>query len=570
MRTARYHRKMKDSVQEIKERLNIQDIVAPYVKLARAGKSLRGLCPFHKEKSPSFHVSPDRGSWHCFGCGLGGDGFSFVEKVEGVDFKGALKILAEKAGVTIEYSQGGGREDTSRKDRLRALMGRASEWYAGKLSGSPAEVYAKQRGLSDETVQVWRLGFAPDAWRALLEALTAEGFTIEELLAAGLIKEADGKPGTYYDRFRNRLMFPIRDSAGRTIAFTGRALAADDLAKYLNSPETDLYHKSEILFGMDRAKDAIRTRGFTMLVEGQMDAIHAHQAGFQNTVALSGTALSEKHVTLMKRYSENLMLVLDADTAGLTATARSAALALRAGLRVKGVRLPVGKDPADVLTADAKDFSQRVAAGKPIVEYFLAELAERERDPHRLLRVAESVVLPLISAMPSPMEREHFAQSAARTLGLSVETIRESLNRLPKQQKTDDGSLPRPPQKTDSRSSRAIRSETLLALLHAYPTTPLANRVKTEYLRIVEAQELPTDIPPESVLLQAEQSFGENPEEGAADELLRAFEEMVIREAYQEAVMNLRRAEAAGDAEKVETAHAECAKLSARLAAFGR
>lgn len=560
---------MKDSVQEIKERLNIQDIVGPYVKLTRAGKSLRGLCPFHKEKSPSFHVSPERGSWHCFGCGLGGDGFSFIEKIEGVDFKGALKILAEKAGVRIEYSQGGSREDASKKDRLRALMSRASEWYASKLSGSPAEAYAKQRGLSDETVRAWRLGFAPDAWRALLEALTAEGFTIEELLAAGLIKEADGKPGTYYDRFRNRLMFPIRDSAGRTAAFTGRALAADDLAKYLNSPETDLYHKSEILFGMDQAKDAIRTRGFTMLVEGQMDAIHAHQAGFQNTVALSGTALSEKHVTLMKRYSENLMLVLDADTAGLTATARSAALALRAGLRVKGVRLPVGKDPADVLTVDAKDFSQRVAAGKPIVEYFLAELAERERDPHRLLRVAESVVLPLISAMPSPMEREHFAQSAARTLGLSVETIRESLSRLPKQQKTDDPLL-RPHQKTDSRSSRVIRSETLLALLHAYPTTPLANRVKTEYLRIVEAQELPTEIPPEPVLLQAEQSFGENPEEGAADELLRAFEEMVIREAYQEAVMNLRRAEAAGNTEKVEAAHAECAKLSARLAAFGR
>mgnify|MGYP001579597395 CR=1 FL=1 len=232
-----------DTVQQIKERLSIQDIVAPYVKLKRAGRSLVGLCPFHKEKTGSFHVSLERGSWHCFGCGLGGDGFSFIEKIEGVDFKGALKLLAEKAGVTIEYSGKGNKEDASKKERLRALMSRAGEWYAGKLSRSPAEAYAKKRHLTSETVVAWRIGYAPEAWRALLEALTAEGFTVPELLAAGLIKEADGKPGTYYDRFRNRLMFPIRDNAGRVVAFTGRALGSDDPAKYLNSPETELYHK---------------------------------------------------------------------------------------------------------------------------------------------------------------------------------------------------------------------------------------------------------------------------------------------------------------------------------------
>src|SRR5487761_2400530 len=173
---------MTDTVAQIKERLNIQDIITPYVKLTRAGKSLVGLCPFHKEKTPSFHVSPERGTWHCFGCSLGGDGFSFIEKVEGVDFKGALKILAEKAGVVIEYSRGESREDTSKKEKLRALMSRASEWYAEKFPGSPADEYAKRRGFTIETAHSWRLGFAPDAWRALLEALTAEGFTIEELL----------------------------------------------------------------------------------------------------------------------------------------------------------------------------------------------------------------------------------------------------------------------------------------------------------------------------------------------------------------------------------------------------
>ena len=238
------------------------------------------------------------------------------------------------------------------------------------LKGSTAEKYAKSRNLTDETIRTWRLGFAPDAWRALLEALTAEGFTIQELLAAGLIKEADGKQGTYYDRFRNRLIFPIRDIAGRVVAFTGRALAADDQAKYLNSPETDLYHKSEILFGMDAAKDAIRTRGFTCLVEGQMDVLLAHQAGFTNAIALSGTALTERHLALMKRYSENLMLILDADQAGFKATARSAELALRQGLRVKAARLPEGKDPADLISEDSKEFSLRIKNAKPIVEFF--------------------------------------------------------------------------------------------------------------------------------------------------------------------------------------------------------
>jgi len=561
-----------DTVAEIKERLSIEEIVKPHMKLTRAGKSLVGLCPFHKEKTPSFHVSPERGTWHCFGCGLGGDGFSFIEKVEGVDFKGALKILADRAGVQIVSNYGGGQEDASKKERLRALMSRASEWYAGKLSGTVAEVYARQRGLTYETITAWRLGFAPDGWRALLEALTAEGFTIDELLGAGLIKEADGKQGTYYDRFRNRLMFPIRDVAGRVVAFTGRALSADDLAKYLNSPETELYHKSEILFGMDRAKDAIRVRGFTLLVEGQIDVLHAHQAGFENAVALSGTALTERHVALMKRYSENLMLVLDADTAGLSATAKSAQLALREGLRVKAVRLPQGKDPADLISEDAQDFAARVKGAKPIVEFFLSVLAENEPDPHRLLRTAESVVLPLIAAIKSPMEREHFIQVAGRVLSLSTEAVRESLARIPKQD-TQGSTFAQNPQGqtfTPKPSARETRELQLLGALWAYPDTPLAKRIESEYSRITGVQVPPRETLPESAVFEAEQTFGESPLESVADELLHAFEHAVIREAYETAVATLRRAEAVGDTAAVRSAQAVCTELSKRLALLGQ
>lgn len=562
-----------DTVAQIKERLSITDIISPYVKLRRAGRSMVGLCPFHKEKTGSFHVSPERGTWHCFGCGLGGDGFSFIEKVEGVDFKGALKILADKAGVVIEYSGGATKEDTSKKERLYTLMSRACEKYGFAFTGSAAESYAHTRALSDETIESWRLGFAPDAWRFLLEALTTEGFTVPEMLAAGLIKEADGKPGTYYDRFRNRLMFPIRDAAGRVVAFTGRALSADDQAKYLNSPETELYHKSEILFGMDRAKDAIRTRGFVMLVEGQIDVLLAHQAGFTNAVALSGTALTEAHLRLMKRFSENLMLVLDADPAGLTATARSAALALRQGLRVKAARLPKGQDPADLIASTeegAKEFANRIKEGKPIVDFFLAELGENEHDPHRLMRLVEQIVLPLLVAIPSPMEREHFIQSTARTLGLSSEAVRESLKRVPTEEPV---AVPESAQKVQprpvSRSARETRAEQLIALVHAYPTTKLAEHVKSEYIRITEALEFPPDAPPESALFQIEQTYGDDPGESAVDELLHAFESAVIREAYETAVANLRRAETSGEATRIEEAQRVCAELSARLAKIG-
>ncbi len=557
-----------DTVAQIKDRLTILDVVGASVKLKKAGRSYQGLCPFHKEKTPSFSVSLERGTWHCFGCGEGGDMFTFVEKTEGVDFKGALKILAERAGVVIEYS-GGEREDKSKQERMREAMNKAAAFYTAQLGDTPAYDYAKKRGLAAETIKEWGLGFAPDAWRALLEHLTSLGYTIPEQASVGLIKEADGKQGTYYDRFRNRLMFPIRDGAGRVVAFTGRALSAEEQAKYLNSPETELYHKSDILYGLDKAKDAIRTRSFALLVEGQMDLLHAHQAGFTNTIALSGTAFTEHHAKLLKRYAENLMLVLDGDNAGLSATAKAAQLALRQGLKVKAARLPLGKDPADVITEDAAAFAKAIKEAKPIVEFFLAALGEREHDPHKLVLLAERVVLPLIAAIESPMEREHFVGVASRALGLSSEALRESLARLPKEQPAAASAAgqqrpPAAPQPTP----RAAREATLVALAAAYPDSQLAARIKEEYSRIVDAP-LPAGAS-EADIFSVEAAYGELPSGDAADDLIRAFEEAYIREAYQEEVGKLRRAEAAHDAEGVAVASAAIGKLSVRLATLAR
>jgi DNA primase len=451
-------------------------------------------------------------------------------------------------------------------------MQHATQRYARALPESPAAAYAASRKLSAATLASWELGYASDAWRNLLEAMSADGFTPAELVAAGLVKEADGKAGTYYDRFRNRLMFPIRDASGRVVAFTGRALSSDDPAKYLNSPETELYHKSELLFGLDRAKDAIRMRRYTLLMEGQMDVLHAHQAGFQNAVALSGTALTEQHLKLLARYSENLMLVLDADSAGLGATAKAAALALSRGFSVKAVQLPEGKDPADLLGEDAKAFGAYLQNAKPIVDFFLAALSRAERDPHRLLSRAEHVVLPLIAAMKSPMEREHFAGQAARTLGISTEAVRASLARMSGAQ-----GAPRPASFAPSSSTRQTpgealeaRRQTLIGLVHAYPDTALAERVKAEYLRITEAPTLPEAAPPESILFDVERVFGETPDASAADDLLSAFEETMVRDAYQEAVRQLREAESLGETARVQEAETLCRSLAARLAALKR
>ncbi|MEJ0054129.1 MAG: DNA primase [bacterium] len=554
-----------DTVQRVKAKLSIIDVVTPYVKLTRAGRHYRGLSPFNKEKTPSFFVSPDRGTYYCFSSNQGGDIFTFIEKMEGVDFKGALKILAEKAGVEIVY-EGNSGADRSRSERLREAMAKASEFYMRGLSeGTPAYDYALSRGLSKETITGWQLGFAPPEWRMLLETLSGQGFTLDELKGAGLVKEADGKPGTYYDRFRNRLMFPIRDSAGRTAAFTGRSLDLNDQAKYLNSPETELYRKSEILFGMDRAKDAIRTRGFAILVEGQMDLLHAHQAGFTNSVALSGTALSPEHLALIRRYADNLMLALDGDRAGLAASAKSAVAALSAGLRVKAVRLPKGEDPADLISRDPKEFKQRVADAASIIEFFLSVLAEAEKDKHRLVMAAEKIVLPLLAAVRSPLEREHFVGIVARTLETTPEAVRAALPRqsvsvAARKSMTYAVGSPRQVLK----DSQALQ---LRAAAACYAESLLAKRVKAEYERIAGIP-LPGEAPDERAIFEIGQALGESPEEGAADDLIRAFELSIVREALAEATAALRKAEAAGDKDAADAAMKRSQELSVRLASL--
>lgn len=554
-----------DTVEQVKAKLTILEVVQPYVKLTKAGRYFRGLTPFGKEKTPSFYVNPERGTYYCFSTSQGGDHFTFIERMEGVDFKGALKILAEKAGVPLEYSAGGkGSQNTEKLERLRTAMSSAESFYANTLTeNSPAYEYALARGLAKETIKEWNLGLAPDGWRTLLEHLGAQGYSPKELEAAGLIKEADEKPGTFYDRFRNRLVFPLRDTASRTVAFTGRALGKNDNAKYLNSPETELYKKSELLFGMDRAKGAIRTRGFAILVEGQFDLVLLHQAGFQNTVALSGTALSDRHLALLKRYADNLMLCLDADRAGLASSAKSAAAALKAGMRVKAVRLPKGKDPADIVSEDAngaQTFATLVKDAQSIVEFFLSVLGSEIEDDLALLRAVEETVLPLVVSTQSPLERERLVEIVARKLSSTPEAVRAS---LPKEEGSRgpeiSGASRAIAQKKDilepskKVSSAKARRDFVIAAIACYPDTELAERLTTEYSRIIGAPP-PIEEVSERMLFEAGLAFGETPSVSAADDLLREFELNVLSEARYVATVELRRAEVTGDKEAVDAA----------------
>jgi len=564
-----------DTVKQIKDKISILEVVTPYVKLTRAGKYYRGLSPFGKEKTPSFYVNPERGSYYCFSTTQGGDQFTFIEKMEGVDFKGALKILAEKAGVEIIASRPEEIGVRDKIEKLRQATAKAEFFYVENLSKeSEAYRYALSRGLTQESITSWNLGYAPDGWRILLEKLATEGLSPKELAEAGLIKEADEKPGTYYDRFRNRLMFPIADTAGRTVAFTGRALDPADGAKYLNSPETDVFKKSEILFGMNRAKDAIRARGFAILVEGQFDLLLLHQAGFQNTIALSGTALSGKHIELIKRYADNLMLCLDGDRAGLRASAKTAHAALLSGMKVKAVELPHGKDPADVVSEDPKVFTSLVGSAKSIVEFFISILSREDGNEQKLLERVEAIVLPLVVAVQSPLEQNRLVESIARTLGSTPEAVRASLPATTELRKETvyDEKNESVSRGSGTLSSLQTRRELVLSTIKSYEGTELAKRLISEYSRIISLthEEAMAHINEEPVseraLFESGLALGENPEASSGDDILRMFEIAFLVEEHKKVTQDLRRAEAVNDTEGILQATKVLSELSVRRA----
>lgn len=432
---------MSDSVQQIKDRLSILDVISPYVELHRAGKNFKGKSPFTAEKTPSFYVSPDRGMYYCFSTSQGGDMFSFVQVMEGVDFKEALKILAAKAGVELVA------EDPKKKterERWYAALHDATQYYVSELEKTPTALeYLENRGVTKVTIQKWQIGFAPGpperGWRMVKEHLDGKGYTKEELFKVGLIKGTEGGKEPF-DVFRDRIMFPLFDQNGKVVAFSGRILSKDTEApKYVNSPETELYKKSELLYGYDKAKQGIRQFNFSLIVEGQFDVVMAHQAGYSNTVAVSGTALTLHHVQLLERLSDRVVLALDADRAGIAAMRRAAELMLKRGIDVKVAEMPLGKDPADIIREDAAVFKHIVGKSVHVIEFLLHVVCREETDERSVKRRTRAEVLPFLLLLPDRIDQEHFVGVVAAAISSTTEAVRFELDRLREQ--TNQGPL---------------------------------------------------------------------------------------------------------------------------------
>ncbi len=421
-----------DAVQQIKDRLNILDIVGQYVELHRAGKHFKGRCPFHNEKSPSFHVSPDRGTYHCFGCGVGGDIFSFVQAMDGVEFKEALKTLAQKAGVELVPENP---ERRTERDMLYAIMESATAFYEAELATcTEALAYLEKRGVSKETIKKWRIGYAPGpptgGWREVKSHLNSIGHQDQLIMKAGLAKTADqGKEP--FDVFRDRIMFPLRDSNGKVVGFSGRILHPDEKApKYVNTPETELFHKSDLLYGYDFAKHHIRQLPFWLLVEGQFDVVMSHQCGYATAVAVSGTALTMQHVQQLERLCRNVVLGLDTDKAGINAMKKAADIMLRRGIDVKVARFTDGADPADMVQKDLLGFKTAIKESVHIIEFLLAHLRREVADDRAYkLRVREEVV-PFVTLIPNRIDQEHFEGVIAEALQTTKDAVHFEVQRL--------------------------------------------------------------------------------------------------------------------------------------------
>ncbi|KKW42004.1 MAG: primase protein [Candidatus Magasanikbacteria bacterium GW2011_GWA2_56_11] len=474
--------------QLIKDKLDIVDLIGEYVQLKPAGVNHKGLCPFHHEKSPSFMVNRERQSWHCFGCSKGGDAFTFVEEMEGMEFVEALKYLANRAGVALSAAEKNSVE-TSQRNRLKEINREAARFFHNFLlkmeAARPAREYLAGRALGEETLEEWQIGFVPDQWDLLTKYLLKKGYSIDDLVASGLtIKRdsADQASGRgFYDRFRGRIMFPIWDIHDSVVGFTGRVLVETEHSggKYVNTPQSPVYDKSRVVFGLNRAKKEIKAKNLIVVVEGQMDVIACHQSGMKNVVASSGTALTADQIALLKRYASALAIAFDADAAGQNAAKRGIDLAREAGLSVRVIRIPpgAGKDPDECLRQSPAVWERAVAEAEDIMAWYLQRaLGNNVFSDARSKQLAVNEVMAEIVRIPYAVERDHWLKVLSERTGEEVQVLRENMSELKKSLRS--ASVPgrsgapvlaAPKADFPNRGRLAFSFERLLALVLKFP-----------------------------------------------------------------------------------------------------
>lgn len=456
-------------IDEIKNRLNIVDVIGEYIQFKKAGTNYKALCPFHNEKTPSFLVSSEKQIWHCFGCSEGGDIFGFVQKMEGVEFPEALRILAKKAGVELRHESP---EHRNRRAQLLDILNLAARFYhkiflESEKARSVRE-YAKQRGFTQMDIDDFIIGYSPDDWDTLLNFLTKKGYSEEEIFQAGLTIKREKGIG-YYNRFRGRLMFPIHDVHGNVVGFGGRALAeGEGIAKYVNSPQSEIYNKSRVVYGLFKAKQSIRRQKAVMVVEGYTDVIACHRHGITNVVASSGTALTEGQLDLLKRYSDRIIMAFDRDSAGQEAAKRGIELALSLDMSVWVLQVPGGKDPDECLKQNPESFKQAIKRVKPYLEYLFNNVfSGLNLDDVDNKKQAAKELLPWIAKIANPIEKSHWIAQLAKKLSISEEVARESLVKIKTRQlKNSQSAENTPPAKKDKYKTIA---QEILAILLFFP-----------------------------------------------------------------------------------------------------
>lgn len=471
-----------DAVEDIKSRLSIEDVVSQYVELKRAGRNFKGLSPFGNERTPSFMVSPEKQIWHDFSSGKGGNMFSFVMEMEGLDFKGALELLARKAGVDLEQYRGRSSSNTKEKERLFQALELATKFFEKYLHHfhMPRAYVLEKRKFTLETVQQFRLGYAPKE-NELMKFMQIRGFTVDELKRAGLVARRYHGPG---DMFRDRLMVPLQDAQGRVIGFTARLLADDpDAPKYINTPQTLLYDKSRHVYGLHLAKEALRKAKYAVLVEGNLDVIASHQAGVRQTVATAGTALTEYQLKALGRFTPDIRLSFDADNAGLNATERAIPIASKVGVSLSIITIPSGKDPDELTREDPGKWREIIEKPKYALDW-LIDRYKKQLDIESAVgkREFSDIILRVVRGLDDQVEQEHYVDKLSKIIGVSREALQSKLA----------GAAPAPklrPKKTENRPLDKIALETIKTENHLLALALLQPKLR-EFITAIKPQML--------------------------------------------------------------------------------
>lgn len=460
-----------EAKEDIRSRLAIEDVIGEYVPLKRAGRSWKGLSPFAQEKTPSFFVSPDKQIWHDFSSNKGGDIFSFVMEVEGLDFRGALEMLARKAGVDLSVYQTTGKGYTQKKQQLFAICETATIFYQRMLINTPVAIdyVSKKRQLTREIVLDFRIGYAPGSGKALIEHLQARGFSLQEIRDAGLVSSRGS------DMFRDRMMVPLSDGQGRIVGFTARLLAdVKNAPKYINTPQTLLYDKGRQAFGLYQAKEAIRTRDSVVIVEGNLDVVSSHQAGIKNVVAAAGTALTEHHLKALSRLTQHISLCFDGDKAGLAATERAISIAQGMDIELGVINLPdTAKDPDELIKQNAQLWEANVLSPIPAVEWIIQQYSYRyDATTPEGARKISTKALEVIGLLRDPVEKEQYIKKLATTLGVSHEAIKDKLYDVKKStDRTEQAPLKQPKIPSTSSQDPDVDQDYMLGLAVFDPAT---------------------------------------------------------------------------------------------------